>query len=117
MKCCKEEVILYSLPVPSSIPAIAESNARCTKAATYWIIFFLNCQIGIGQPYCIYYILYEKENILTTKDGPIKKKKKTKNQTPSIQEISFIYVSRKAHNMSPNSIIKRTKFGKKEHPI
>lgn len=84
MKSCKEEVILYSLPVPSSIPAIAESNARCTKKATYWIFFFLNCQIGIRQPYCIYYILYEKENTLTIKDGPIKKKNKQQTPKPPV---------------------------------
>lgn len=35
------------------------------------------------------------------------------NKTPNMQEISFTYVSRKARNMSPNSIIKSSKFHKK----
>lgn len=42
MKCCKEEVILDSLPVPSSIPASAESNARYIKKAMCWL--FLKIQ-------------------------------------------------------------------------
>lgn len=60
MKCCKEEMILDSLPVSSSIPAVAESNTWCTTKQTQHTGFFLSSQIGMGQTDCNYYILYGK---------------------------------------------------------